>query len=135
MPFEPWHIHWLNVQDEQRWFAPVEGYGEMLQRSGRGFTAFAGMDVVGCAGIMPLWNGRAQVWAMFSNLIQVYPVVIHKAVKRYIDAYQVTRLECTVDPRSERAVRWARRLGFEYEGTMRKYTPIETDMDMYVRIR
>lgn len=113
----------------------MEGYGTFLKSSGPCFTAFAGMDVIGCAGIMPLWNGRAQVWSLFSDLIHHYPKAIHRAVKQYVDGYDVARLECTVDPRSDRAVRWAKRLGFHYESTMPKYTPIGTTMDMYVRIR
>ena len=110
-------------------------YGDMLKQSGPCFTAFAGMDVVGAAGIIPLWEGRAQVWSLFSDLIRDYPMAIHRAVKRYILSYEVARLECTVDPRDERAVNWARRLGFQYESTMPKYTPVGSTMDMYVRIR
>lgn len=135
MSFQAWHLDWLDVQEEQGWFAPTVSYGIQLRDAGPAFTAFAGLEVIGCAGIIPLWNGRAQVWALLSDLVQVYPKAIHKAVKSYIDGYDVARLECCVDPRSDRAVRWARRLGFEYEGTMRKYTPIGTDMDLYVRIR
>lgn len=128
-------MDWLHLQEEQGWFTPTVSYGTQLRQAGPAFTAFAGLDVVGCAGIIPLWHGRAMVWALLSDLVRVYPKAIHKAVKQYIDAYQVDRLECCVDPRSERAIRWAQRLGFSYEGTMRKYTPIGTDMDMYVRIR
>lgn len=135
MPFRAWHLAWLSLQEEQRWFTPTVPYGIQLQAAGPAFTAFAGTEVVGCAGIIPLWTGRAQVWSLMSDLVRLYPIPIHRAVKRYIEQYDVTRLECTVDPRSPRAVAWVQRLGFTYEGTLRKYTPIGTDMDLYVRIK
>lgn len=135
MPFEPWHLDWLTVQTEQAWVAATPEYGQALAMAGPAFSAFAGADVIACAGVVPLWEGRAQVWSLLSSDLARYSFGVHRAVKRFLDGYHVRRLECTVDPRAERAVRWARRLGFVYEGTMAAYTPQGHDMDMYVRIR
>lgn len=136
VPFESWHLQWLTVQTEQDWVALTPEYGMALQAAGPAFTAFAGMDVLACAGIIPIWQGRAQVWSLLSEAIHgsVHRRGIHKAVKSYIRDYRVRRLECTVDPRSARAVKWARTLGFHYEGTMTSYTPLGDTMDLYVRL-
>lgn len=64
-----------------------------------------------------------------------YVMGVHRAVKRFLDSSPVRRIECSIDPRSEMAVRWAVRLGFKYEGTMDAYTPQGDTMDLYARIK
>lgn len=93
------------------------------------------MTVVACAGVILCWADRAQAWSMLSAEIGTHVVSIHRAVARFLAAYPVRRLECTVDPRSAAAVRWVTRLGFQYEGTMAAYTPLGDTMDLYARIR
>lgn len=95
----------------------------------------AGLDVIACAGAFEVWSGRAQAWSMLSLRMPGYVMGVHRAVKRFLESYQVRRVEITVDPRSEIAVRWATRLGFTYEGTMPGYTPQGDTMDLYARIR
>lgn len=95
----------------------------------------AGMDVIACAGAFEVWNGRAQAWSMLSLRMPEYVMGVHRAVKRFLDSYKVRRVEITVDPRSEAAIQWAKRLGFTYEGTMPGYTPQGDTMDLYARVR
>jgi RimJ/RimL family protein N-acetyltransferase len=134
--FEPWHLTWLALQPSQQQVAHLltRSHGSALQYAGPCFTAFAGRDVIACAGICKFWEGRAQVWSMLSPLMGTYKKTIHKAVKTFIQNYRVTRLECVVDPRNDEAVRWARHLGFRFEGTMEAYTPAGEDQVMFVRI-
>lgn len=110
-------------------------YAQSLKNGGPCFTAFAGMEVIACAGVIPQWEGRAQAWSMLSAQVDRYRFGIHRAVKRFLMDYPMRRIECTVDPRSEKAQVWARRLGFTYEGTMRGYTPQGDAMDLYAIVR
>lgn len=135
MPFEAWHLEWLTLQTAQAWLALTPQYGLDLKQAGPCFSAFAGPTVIACAGVMTFWPGRAQVWSLLSNQLPCYGGVIHRAVVRFLRGYDVARLECTVDPLHPQAVEWAKRLGFRYESTMPKYSPIGTTMDLYVRFR
>jgi hypothetical protein len=135
VPFEPWHLDWLTETTAQAWLGKDLAYGRMLKSAGSCYTAFAGAQVIACAGAFQVWDGRAQAWAMLSTSLPQYVLSVHRAVKRFLDDYQVRRVECTVDPRSKLAVRWAVRLGFSYEGTMPGYTPQGDTMDLYARVR
>lgn len=110
-------------------------YGQALQMAGEGFTAFAGVTVIACAGIVRCWPGRAQAWSLMSVHLPRYRKSIHKAVKGYLDRCLVRRLEMTVDPTHEAAARWAARLGFQYESTMPAYGPFGETHAMYVRLK
>ena len=133
--FEPWHLSWLTETTEQAWIARTPDYGAALKAGGPCFTAFAGMTVVACAGVILSWANRAQAWSILSADMGAHVFSIHRAVVRFLAAYPVRRVECTVDPRSAVAVRWVTRLGFQYEGTMAAYTPLGDTMDLYARIR
>lgn len=123
----------MSLRDEQGSIAIelTPEYAMQLERNSEAFTAWAGTRVIACAGYLHFWPGRAQVWAMISGDIRYYGPIIHRHVKRYILAHPVDRLECIIDPNFDASVRWALRLGFQYEGTMRRYFK-NRDMDMYV---
>ena len=137
VPFEPWHLSWLTLQAAQRVLSSslTVQYGRSLVSAGPCYSAFAGMEVIACAGVVEIWAGRAQVWSLLSEQMPRYRKAVHKAVKGFLDGYRVRRLECVIDPRSETAKRWAQHLGFIYEGTMHAYTPEGENQLMYVRIQ
>jgi hypothetical protein len=137
VPFEPWHFAWLAVQEGQQplWTPLTPEYGVAMQQGGPCFSAFVGTDVIACAGVLHLWNGRAQVWSLLSDRMPEFAKPIHKAVKDFLTGFRVRRLECTVDPQSERAIRWAEHLGFRQEGFLSRFTPNGDDQLMMVRIQ
>jgi len=137
VPFEEWHLDWIELQNSQLALSPIltHQYGRSLQCAGPAYTAFAGMIVVACAGIVELWPGRSQVWSLLSKEMPQYKKSVHRAVKAFLVNYHVRRLECVVDPRSQAAIRWAKKLGFtKEEGVMEKYTPHGEDQLLLVRI-
>lgn len=137
MPFEPWHLHWLTLQPTQAHLSELltDAHGEAIQKAGPCYSAFVGADVIACAGVIQMWPGRAQVWSLLSDKMPLYARDIHRAVKNYLLAYRVRRLECIVDPRHDAAVRWAEHLGFVKEGVMRAYDMHGNDQAMYVRLQ
>lgn len=110
-------------------------YGRAMQQAGPCFTAFAGPQVIACAGVIHCWAGRAQVWSLMSEHLPTYGAWIHRAVVRFLKACPIRRVELTVDPEFPQAVAWARRLGFTYESTMPGYGPQGETHEMYVRVR
>lgn len=137
VPFEPWHLTWLALQPSQLALSSTltVAHGLALQQSGPAYTAMAGMDVIGCAGVVEFWTGRAQVWALLSEQFPCYALAMHRAVKTFLRSYQVARLECVVDPRLPKAVRWAEHLGFTFESVMMRYTPSGESQHMMVRFQ
>ena len=136
VPFQAWHLDWLNLQASQRMLSPLltAQYGRALERAGPCYSAFAGSRVLACAGVVEFWEGRAQVWSLLSEDMPLYRKSIHRAVTTFLLSYRTRRLECVVDPRSTASIRWAEHLGFEFEGTMPKYNPDGSNQLMFVRL-
>ena len=137
VPFEPWHLHWLTLQPTQAHLKELltDAHGAAIQKAGPAYTAFVGYEVIACAGIIQMWPGRAQVWSLLSDKMPDYARDIHRAVRNYLRAYRVRRLECIVDPRHAAAVRWAKHLGFTYESTMEAYDMHGNDQHLFVRLQ
>lgn len=137
MPFQAWHLEFFRFRPEQHAVGVdlTPAYAVALEQAGNGFSAWAGSEIVAVAGVVHFWEGRAQVWGMFSDLMPRYGALVHRRVLRYIQQHPVRRLECVVDPGFPKSIEWAERLGFELERPMRAYGVHGQDMLMYVRIR
>lgn len=110
-------------------------HGASLKQAGPCYTAMVGLDVIGCAGVIEFWPGRSQAWALLSDTFPVYLRDVHRAVKLFMKSYEVARLECVVDPRNDKALRWAEHLGFSFESVMKRYTPNGDTQIMMVRLQ
>lgn len=135
VPLKKWHLDNLDMQESQlyiaKWLTPE--MKACLENS----LSFAGMDgerVLGCAGIIEMWEGRGAVWSMLSGSIGRQFVAVHRAVSGFLDASHYRRLEATVDVGFEEGVRWIEMLGFRLETPcMKGYLPNGGDAAMYVR--
>jgi hypothetical protein len=136
VPFEPFHLQWILLQPEQAHMKEhfTSAYGIWLKKAGPCYSALDGVDVVGCAGIMPFWAGRSIAWALMSSDVSKHTIAIHRAVCKVIKENPVKRLELLVDPTFPKAEKWAKRLGFHFESRMPYYSPNGTTQDMYVKI-
>lgn len=102
-----------------------------VYQMGPAYTGLADDEVIVCAGIVQLWPGHGEAWAIFNGEAERHKIFIHRNVKRMLE-----RLMCHFD-RVETAVRadfregmnWVRHLGFKEEGKMLMYYNKET----YVR--
>ena len=138
VPFHPDHLDALLLQPAQaymRAFLSHPGYGQALAIPGKAFSALDGDTVLGCAGILPLWESRAEAWALFGGDLKRHFVQIHRATLRFLDACPIRRIEATCDAGFCDAKRWIELLGFAYEGPLRAYTPDGRDALRYARIR
>lgn len=137
VPFEPGHLRTLSLQPSQAWLGPrlKPEYGASLLKAGPCFTALEGDEVLGCAGVMNMWEGRVMAWALISADAGKNFIRIFKAIKRFVDSHPADRIEATVDVNFEEGHRLMKMLGFEYEGLARKYLPDGRDVCLYARIR
>lgn len=137
-PFHPSDLQQLLLQPQQAFMRSAFGdpsYGESLAQY-PSFTAWsASGKVIGCGGAIEQWENRAQVWALLAVDSGREFVAIHRAVAAFLDSLPYRRIETTVDSGFYQGQRWAALLGFDYEGTARKYTPNGKDSDYYAIVR
>jgi len=113
---------------------------EMISRVSRGptagtFTNEKG-EVVMCAGIIEIWPGRAECWAIPNKGFAKEFTAIHRWVRDLLDAAPFNRIEAAVEASFENGHRWANMLGFEKESdTMRQYFPDGADAVLYARVK
>ena len=117
VPFSVEHLAAIKLQSAQSDVLSTLGDAESvyLEASTYAFTALDGDEVVGCAGIMKLWEGRGHAWALLSGNIGARFVGVHRAVKRAIQVSGYRRIEMDVDASHEEAIKWAHMLGFYNE--------------------
>lgn len=135
--------HAMTIHEQESYFdtynPPDKVYDWNLtrQKAGNAFTLYQGNEIVGCGGIMKIWDGFGEAWTLFTRLLFQNPKTVHKTVKyimgELIKEEGFKRVQAVVDASNERAVRWIERLGFEREGLMRKYIG-DKDFYLYARI-
>jgi hypothetical protein len=87
-------------------------------------------------GYCPL-EGVMQFWGMVSDGVRECPVAFHKTCKSFLEFYQskytLRRMQINVRVDYPEGYRWAKALGFELEGVMKKYGPDGTDYALFGR--
>lgn len=137
-PLRAWHLESLELQPSQAMFGDVihqPGYAEMLVRAGPAFAAVQDDTVLGCGGSVEMYPTRAQIWSLISANAGRHMLGIHRAVEGYLKQMPHRRVEAQVVAGFEPGARWLKRLGFEFEGTMRAYAFNGSDCWLYARVR
>jgi hypothetical protein len=92
---------------------------------GPAFTAIANGEIIACGGIVPFWKGVGEGWVVTSELLNLYRLTFAKTVwrlfYRLIKEMNLDRVQTTIDAENVISQAWVERMGFEYEGPMRKY--------------
>jgi RimJ/RimL family protein N-acetyltransferase len=114
-------------------------YAKELWVEGMSFSALSNdKEVIGCAGIKPMWRGVGTAWTMLSPNLRKHPFFLHRAVKRHLERLAISRgmhrVEMVVMNQFEVGKRWAKSLGFASEGVRKQYTPDKQDIEMFVRL-
>lgn len=138
IPYTPDLMKRLLLQPKQaaaRRYLKSAEYLEALNVPGMAFAAEEDGVVFAAAGVLPLWQGRGEAWALLSGDLGGRFVGIHRAVMRFLEACPLRRIETAVDVDFHEAVRWAHLLDFKLEGVMAGYTPDGRDCYRYARVR
>jgi hypothetical protein len=147
IPFAPEHLPMLRLQAAQAYLQPLMAkpeYGASLAGP-YAWSGLLGHAVIGCAGILPQWPGRAIAWALLTRgLTARHFLHAHHKVAAVLRAAHapvseggggLRRIETSVDAGFDAGHRWARALGFEPEGLMRAYSPDGRDHVLYARVQ
>ena len=135
--FRPDHMARLRLQPSQEGFSQYLTdleYGKALDNDWS-FTAMDGDLIIGCAGVVEVWEGRAVAWSLLSADSGRHFFGIHRAVDGFLKAAPWRRIEATVDVGFDAGGRWIRMLGFEHEGRLRGYTPDGRDQELFARVK
>ena len=137
--FEPEHVSRLDLLPAQReqlgadWMAP---YGEFLVQDDLAWSGFVGETLVGFAGLIPLWSGVAECWALFSTHLPRHKLAAVRAILAFLDAVQPARfhrIQAVVASGYEPGHRLAEVLGFRKEGLRLGYGKQAQDFWRYAR--
>lgn len=140
VPFRPEHLALLRLQAAQAYLQPLLARPDYAAALAGPYTWSGVVDgrVIGCAGILAQWPGRAIAWALLSRELTArhFLHAHHKvaAVMKAAHRAGARRIETTVDAGFDAGHRWARALGFAPEGLMRAYSPEGRDHVLYARI-
>ena len=100
-------------------------------------TLVADDKVIGVIGGTFLFPGVMEAFGLFSDAIRKHRVSFHKRIKEVLDSafanYKVHRIQIVVRSDYFEGQTWAENLGFQYEGTMKKYGPAMNDYHLYAR--
>jgi len=137
--FKAAHLLQIDMQDEQQYLAKymTEAEAVALERPDWTHSCVDDGVVLGCAGIIPLWPGRALAWSYISvHATGSKFVAVHRAVQNRLDNCYIKRIEMTVDCDFEAGHRWAELLGFAMEAPrMEAYRPDGGACALYARVR
>lgn len=129
------HIKDLRLRDDQLKDLELldDDFLEMAENQSESYTGLEEGKPIFCCGLLRVWEGRALAWALLGEEAAKHAKSMHKAAKWILDNSDCRRIEATIDPSSESAIRWVEHLGFEYECIFKAYTPSGEDMLSYVR--
>ena len=110
---------------------------EMQAEHGFAFTAFLYGKPVASFGVALIWNGVGEMWAVIGDTARTKPFAMTKIGILFADMAEISlglhRLQITVKTSDNRAVRWARAIGFISEGTLKAYSEDKEDYEMMSR--
>jgi hypothetical protein len=92
--------------------------------------------IVMCGGIINIWQGVGEAWSVSSTIAARYPKSILSTARKFIGrCSEYHRIQAIVIDGFIRAEKLLAHLGFEREGTMRKYSASGQDYKLFSIVR
>jgi hypothetical protein len=142
LPFVPEHFEHLDIdQPEVTVLAKGDALKYMVAQQasmGTAVTAFLYGRPIAVFGVVYIWNGVGEMWSMFDNQARTFHVTMVRGGRIFTDIamryLHLHRLQITVRTDDNRALRYAKSIGFETESTMRKFGPDKVDYLLMTRL-
>jgi hypothetical protein len=137
VPFKAWHLMSIMNRDGHSFLEWQHALDK--EHLGPSYTAMIGDLIIGCAGVMLMWQGVGTCWVVLTKEAERYPVWFTRTIKRNLEdiirAFKIHRLEAAVFADNKRNRKWIRTLGFKREArVVRGYTSTKQDIIRYERI-
>lgn len=97
-----------------------------------GFDAELG--IIGCAGLLEQWHGRAIAWAILTPATRYFMTPITRAIKRMMADSPFHRIEAYVNADNINSQRWHEMLGFKQRFKMERFDPDGNAAYFYERL-
>lgn len=136
IPARPWMAEKLRLQNVQV-LSGQPMTPEAIQMAIEGGMALAGVEdgkLFVIAGIYERWGDVGLAWALLSEDFGCRRFSLFKLMRRALDLTAFNRVEAYVVQGHDAGVRLLEHLGFEREGTMRKFWQ-GRDHDLFARVR
>lgn len=132
---ELWHLKYL----EDRY--PETGFGSLDKAclTSIAYTGFIDEEPIGMAGIMTMWPGVGEAWALITDQARGQALSMHRAVYRIMNDSntwdEFHRVQCVVLVGDSKALHWAEHLGFKAEGLLSDYDSNKVSYIRMARLR
>jgi RimJ/RimL family protein N-acetyltransferase len=104
---------------------------------GTATTVFQHSKPIAIMGVVYFWNGVGELWSLFDEDARKMPMTMLKTGRSYCDIafryLHLHRLQITVRTDDNRAINYARHLGFDTEATLKEYGPDRVDYLLMTR--
>ena len=142
VPYQPHHYNCLNLREcDLSTISCIGNVGDRLKSIGLYGPAYTGIHngvVVGIAGVMLFWRGVGEVWLVGSTHLTKCRIDFHKTVMRgllmVVKGLGMRRLQGIISVNYPDNIKWLKRIGFKYEGTLEKYGADGSDCEMLARL-
>lgn len=112
-----------------------DGQLEALEKTPYSRSFMEGNEVVACAGIIELWEGRGEAWAMLNPKHNQNMIGLIRWFGSLLDNFPIRRIEAPLVADYEPGIRLAKLLKFKKEsGLLKHFFPDGRDAIMYARI-
>ena len=110
---------------------------EIQAANGFAFTCHLNGQPVAVFGCTKLWDGVGEMWSVIGDHARKHPIAMTKIGIAFADICEIAmhlhRLQITVKTSDNRAISWAKAIGFISECTMKQYSTDKLDYDLMVR--
>ena len=136
-PYVPGDAASVTPQDAQLrdWPIDLRPHLAAMAAKGRAFTLRADGRVLAIVGLLEVHRGAATGWAVMAQGCWGHMGELTRIVRQYLDDQPYRRIDMLVRADFAAGHRWARRLGFAREATLRAWSPDGGDMVMFARFR
>ena len=118
--------------------AKFDGDAMNLEQRGLAYTCMINNEPVAAAGMKMIWSGVAEGWVIATNKIWDHPLLVAKAIKknfaRLAKENNIKRVQTAVRANYTTGLRFAKWLGLQEEGLMKKFGFDGSDQYMYARL-
>lgn len=130
--YEPWHLERIQLK------ACHDGERPEQIRS-NAVTFLLGDEPIAIFGWFFISASTVHVWALLSDSVAKRKKSFHKAVRELIaysfEKHGLQRMQMSVRTTNRQGWDWARALGFQCEGVMRRYGPSGADCWLFARVK
>src|SRR5512135_915288 len=136
IPLREDHVSKMGVPEFSNW--TPDQFIDTLIRCGIGLAMVEGDKFMGCGGVIQKWPGVGELWLNVTEEMRKRPLILVRIVKDMVARMQMHghyhRLQMQVAVDDERNIEFAKFLGFELEGIMRRNGPDRKDHALFAKI-